>query len=80
MPESRCQTAGEVCLPGGKSEPGDADAAATALREASEEVALRPDAVQVAGVELQPVLSKHLLSVSDQAICWLMFRILEFDG
>jgi 8-oxo-dGTP pyrophosphatase MutT (NUDIX family) len=31
---------GEVSLPGGKVEPGDADAAATALREAWEEVGL----------------------------------------
>ena len=38
---------GEVSFPGGKAEPEDADPAATALREASEEVAL--DAV-AAGV------------------------------
>ena len=42
---------GEVSLPGGKAEPGDADAAATALREASEEVGLDPerDGVEVIG-------------------------------
>ncbi len=42
---------GEVSLPGGKAEPGDADAAATALREAGEEVGLDParDGVEVVG-------------------------------
>lgn len=39
--------AGDVALPGGRSEPGDADAAATALREAVEEVGLDPEAASV---------------------------------
>jgi 8-oxo-dGTP pyrophosphatase MutT (NUDIX family) len=38
---------GEVSLPGGKAEPDDADAAATALREAAEEVGLDPVAAEV---------------------------------
>ena len=47
---------GEVSFPGGKAEPGDADAAATALREASEEVALDADAAEVTVVgALEPV-------------------------
>ncbi|XP_078214518.1 peroxisomal coenzyme A diphosphatase NUDT7 isoform X2 [Callithrix jacchus] len=38
---------GEVCFPGGKQEPTDKDDAATALREAQEEVGLRPHQVEV---------------------------------
>jgi len=38
---------GEVSLPGGKADPGDADATATALREAAEEVGLDPLSAEV---------------------------------
>jgi 8-oxo-dGTP pyrophosphatase MutT (NUDIX family) len=41
--------AGQVSFPGGRCEPEDADAAATALREAHEEVGLDPARVQVLG-------------------------------
>ena len=40
---------GQVAFPGGRSDPEDADAAATALREAQEEVGLAPEAVEVLG-------------------------------
>ncbi len=40
---------GQIAFAGGKSDPGDADAAATALREAQEEVGLDPRHVQVLG-------------------------------
>lgn len=41
--------AGQISFPGGRAEERDADAVATALREAEEEVGLRPDAVEVIG-------------------------------
>jgi 8-oxo-dGTP pyrophosphatase MutT (NUDIX family) len=40
---------GQVAFPGGKADADDADAAATALREAQEEVGLEPGFVQVLG-------------------------------
>jgi 8-oxo-dGTP pyrophosphatase MutT (NUDIX family) len=40
---------GQIAFAGGKSDPDDADAAATALREAHEEVGLEPQHVQVLG-------------------------------
>ena len=46
--------AGEVSLPGGAVDPDDEDRAATALREAREEVDLDPAAVTVAG-SLDPI-------------------------
>ena len=41
--------AGQVSFPGGRCESDDADATATALREAHEEVGLHPDYVEVIG-------------------------------
>jgi 8-oxo-dGTP pyrophosphatase MutT (NUDIX family) len=46
--------AGEISFPGGRRDPEDADAVATALREAHEEIGLHPDRVEVAGA-LPPV-------------------------
>lgn len=60
--------AGQVALPGGTIDPGDADAVAAALREAGEEVGVQSDTVEVlasiepiplsvTGFAVQPVLS-----------------------
>jgi 8-oxo-dGTP pyrophosphatase MutT (NUDIX family) len=56
---------GEVSFPGGKTEPEDLDAAATALREAAEEVALDPVA---AGVRVVGILEPFWIPVSDFAV------------
>lgn len=40
---------GQIAFPGGKQDPGDPDIAATALREASEEIGLDPANVEVLG-------------------------------
>ena len=61
---------GEVSFAGGAAEPGDADAAATALREAAEEIGLDPEAaglrvigrldqvwIPVSGFRITPVLA-----------------------
>jgi len=45
--------AGQISLPGGRIEPGDADAVAAALREAEEEIGLDPARVEILG-ELEP--------------------------
>lgn len=53
---------GEVSFPGGKAEPEDVDAVATALREATEEVGLDPEA---AGVRVVGLLDRIWIPVSD---------------
>jgi 8-oxo-dGTP pyrophosphatase MutT (NUDIX family) len=53
---------GEVSFPGGKAEPDDADPAATALREAAEEIALDP---AEAGLRVVGRLETFWIPVSD---------------
>lgn len=58
------QHAGQVSFPGGRVEPGDEDAAQTALREAAEETGLDPSGVDVLAT-LPPVplaVSNHLVA------------------
>jgi 8-oxo-dGTP pyrophosphatase MutT (NUDIX family) len=59
-PDHLRQHAGQVGLPGGAVEPGDADGIAAALREAEEEVGLDPAGVRVLGS-----LDRTYLAVSD---------------
>ncbi|MDQ4215336.1 CoA pyrophosphatase [Microbacterium capsulatum] len=55
---------GQVSFPGGRSEPEDADAAATALREAQEETGLDPAGVEVLAAlpDLPLAASNHLVT------------------
>ncbi|HET9435440.1 MAG TPA: CoA pyrophosphatase [Candidatus Limnocylindrales bacterium] len=52
---------GQIAFPGGRAEPGDVDAAATALREAAEEVGLDPAS---AGVAVRGELETFWIPVS----------------
>jgi 8-oxo-dGTP pyrophosphatase MutT (NUDIX family) len=56
---------GDVALPGGRIEAGDADAAAAALREAAEEVGLDPEA---AGIRVVGELETFWIPVSDYRV------------
>lgn len=47
--ESLRKHAGQIAFPGGRIDPGDASPEAAALREAQEEVALPPEAVELVG-------------------------------
>lgn len=62
---------GQVAFPGGRVEPGDADAVGTALREAQEEVGLPPAAVRVLGcLDVQRTVSNFLVTPVVGLIPW----------
>ena len=49
-PETMRRHAGQIAFPGGRIDPGDDGPVAAALREAEEEIALAPSAVEVIGL------------------------------
>ena len=55
--------AGQISFPGGRVEAGDASAAATALREAQEEVGLVPDSVEIIGtLPMYTTVTKYVVT------------------
>ena len=59
-PDTMPTHAGQVAFPGGKVDPGDVNDIATALREAEEEVGVRPDEVNILGIA-RPYVSGNLV-------------------
>jgi 8-oxo-dGTP pyrophosphatase MutT (NUDIX family) len=49
-PDTLRQHPGQIAFPGGRIDPGDADAVAAALREAEEEIGLAPHLVEIVGL------------------------------
>src|SRR6185369_10140026 len=55
---------GQIAFPGGRYEPGDADPAACALRDAHEEIGLRPGDVRVLGTldDIETMTSRFMIT------------------
>ena len=69
--------AGQISFPGGASDPDDADAVTTALREAEEEVGLKPDDVLVFGTLPTLWLPPSNFAVTSVLGYWSTPRTLE---
>ncbi len=55
--------AGQVAFPGGRSDTSDADASATAIREAEEELGIAPPSVRVLGwLDDEPTPSRYVIT------------------
>ena len=62
-PEAMRSHAGQVAFPGGKNDPGDESLRATALREADEELGIRPSSVDVLGaLDDYPTITDFLVT------------------
>jgi 8-oxo-dGTP pyrophosphatase MutT (NUDIX family) len=62
---------GQVSFPGGRIEPGDASPVAAALREAQEEIGLRPDDVRVLGrLDALMTVTQYLITPVVGVIPW----------
>jgi 8-oxo-dGTP pyrophosphatase MutT (NUDIX family) len=60
---------GQISLPGGKFEPGDRDLIATAVREAKEEVGIKPSTVKIIGT-LTPLYIPPSNYIVTPAVGW----------
>jgi 8-oxo-dGTP pyrophosphatase MutT (NUDIX family) len=62
---------GQVAFPGGRTDPQDSSPVATALREADEEISLKPDVVKILGsLKRLPTITNYFVTPIVGAIPW----------